>query len=278
MKPGPTLRLPESLVRYAGVAAASFKEKLAYRFDFFTASLLSLVTAALLSYLWRAVYRSSVGIEMPLETLITYVCVGQAISMTRLSWLQRRSTYQASGKILSGDIIIDLARPLDYQLLQLSDAVGFFFSEMLFINIPSYILFLVVFGIDLPVSPEAAVGFVISLLGAFLLMFSLNYLVAMAAFWTYSALGLIYAKRAIVDILAGSLIPLSLFPQWLKGISEALPFQGIAYVPLSIYIGTIRGSQIWLSILKQFAWALAMMGLMRLIWARASRRITIHGG
>ena len=34
----------------------------------------------------------------------------------------------------------------------------------------------------------------------------------------------------------------------------ALPFRGIAYVPLSIYTGAIRGADIWANILVQFAW------------------------
>ncbi len=100
----------------------------------------------------------------------------------------------------------------------------------------------------------------------------------MLAFWTFEILGVLYAQKAVMDILAGSIMPLSLFPGWLKTIALALPFQGVAHVPLSIYIGSIEGSDIWLEILKQWVWVVAMLVLTRLIWLRASRRIVIQGG
>jgi len=34
----------------------------------------------------------------------------------------------------------------------------------------------------------------------------------MLAFWTFEILGVLYAQKAVMDILAGSIMPLSLFP------------------------------------------------------------------
>ena len=58
----------------------------------------------------------------------------------------------------------------------------------------------------------------------------------------------------------------------------ALPFRGIAYVPLSIYTGVIHGADIWANILLQFAWGVALILFTRLIWLRARRRLTVQGG
>jgi ABC-2 type transport system permease protein len=83
---------------------------------------------------------------------------------------------------------------------------------------------------------------------------------------------------AVVDVLAGTIVPLSLFPGWLEGLVLALPFRGIAYVPLSIYTGAIRGAEIWINILAQLAWAGALILLTRLIWLLARRRLVVQGG
>jgi ABC-type uncharacterized transport system permease subunit len=81
-----------------------------------------------------------------------------------------------------------LLRPVDYQALQFSEAVGLFLIEMLLINGLAYLLCWLVFGISPPASSEAAIGFLISLVGAFILGFSLNFLVVILAFWTINRL------------------------------------------------------------------------------------------
>ena len=116
------------------------------------------------------------------------------------------------------------------------------------------------------------------LVGAFLLTFSFNYLITIVAFWTMVTPGLLIARKAVFDLLSGSIIPFALFPGWLNRIAVVLPFQGMAAVPLQIYVGPIDGVAIWRSILVQFAWAIGLIALMRLLWNAARRKIVIQGG
>jgi ABC-2 type transport system permease protein len=217
-----------------------------------------------------------VSMAMSYQSLITYVVLGQAFSFGRPG--QRRVIIRISSNIRSGDVALDLIRPTDYQLLHLSDTLAAYIAETLMVSLPSYALALLVFGIDPPASWEAALGFVASLAGAFLLVFSLDFFIGLMAFWTVSVWGLAYAKMAVVDVLAGTIVPLSLFPDWLERIAMALPFRGIAYVPLSIYSGAIRGPDIWTNILTQLAWGIALMLLTRLLWLRARQRLVVQGG
>ena len=99
-----------------------------------------MMVAAMLYFLWTAIFETSTSIDMPLSTLITYVCVGQVISMSRISWAQRRPAYQVAEKIRSGDIAIDLVQPVDYQALRLSDSLGLYVAETALINLPAYLL------------------------------------------------------------------------------------------------------------------------------------------
>jgi ABC-2 type transport system permease protein len=269
-------RIYETLNRQIGVAVAAIKQEMAYRFDFITATLGALLTMALVYYLWTAIYRSATTMQLSYEALITYVCLGQAFSFARPG--QRRVLVRIGYGIRSGDVLMDLLRPTDYQLLTFSDTLGAYVMETMFVSLPSYLLALVLFGISPPASPEAALGFVVSLFGAFFLVFSLDFFIGLMAFWTFAIWGLGYAKIAALDILAGTIIPLTLFPDWLRRIALALPFQGMAYTPLAIYIGSIQGSAIWTSILNQFAWGVGLVLLTRLIWLKAKRRIEIQGG
>ena len=237
-----------------------------------------MMMAGLLFFLWRAIFQNSVDLNMPFNHLITYVCLGQVISLTRISWVQRNILYRAVSRIRTGDIVIDFVRPVDYQAFRLTDAVGLFIAEIALINLPAYLLSILLLGIDPPASLEAAIGFSISLIGAFLIAFSMNYLMNMMTFWTMETLGLMHAQKAIIDILAGSLIPLSLLPDFLRIIALYLPFQAMAYVPLSIYIGAIAGADIWIEILKQGGWVVGMLLLTRWLWVKVSKKIVIQGG
>jgi ABC-2 type transport system permease protein len=276
MMANPIAEIGEGVNRHIGVVAAAIKQELAYRFDFFTGILGSLLTMALLYYLWTAIYNNATSFAMSYQALITYVCLGQAFSFARPG--QRRVILRIGSGIRRGDVLIDLIRPTDYQLLTFSDTLGAYLMETVMVSLPSYLLALLLFGIAAPASLPAAVGFVISLFGAFLLVFSLDFLIGLLAFWTFSVWGLGYAKIAVTDILAGTIIPLTLFPEWLRRIALALPFKGIAYTPLAIYVGEITGDGIWTSILGQFAWGVGLVLLTRLLWLRARRRLEIQGG
>jgi ABC-2 type transport system permease protein len=272
----PMSKIYEATNRQIGVAVAAIKQEMAYRFDFFTATLGALLTMSLVYYLWTAIYRSATTMQLSYQALITYVCLGQAFSFARPG--QRRVIVRIGAGIRSGDVLMDLIRPTDYQLLTFSDTLGAYLMETVMVSLPSYLLAFLLFRINPPASPEAAIGFVVSLFGAFFLVFSLDFFIGLMAFWTFSIWGLGYAKMAVLDILAGTIIPLTLFPEWLRRIALALPFQGMAYTPLAIYIGTIQSSAIWTSILNQFAWGVGLVLLTRLIWLRAKRRIEIQGG
>ncbi len=274
------LRVDELANREIGIVVAAVKQGLAYRFEAVSAVVGSLLMMALTYYLWTAIYQSATAMSMSYQALITYVCLGQAFSFSRPG--QRRIFTRIGIGIQSGDVLMDLVRPIDYQLLTFTETVGAYVVETALVSLPSYVIALVLFGIAAPASSEAALGFLVSLMGAFFLVFSVDFLIGMMAFWTNRIWGVVwglgYVKIALLDIMAGTIIPLSLFPDWLRNIAFALPFQGMAYTPLAIYVGSIQGRAILTSILVQFAWGVVLVLLTRLIWLRARRRIEIQGG
>ncbi|HEY8598673.1 MAG TPA: ABC-2 family transporter protein [Thermomicrobiales bacterium] len=265
--------------RYYGIALTSTKEKFVYRFDFFLSLFITLIGMALMVYLWRAIFRAApTALGYELRDLLTYICLGQAFNFGRIAMAQRRLLFRVNGSLRSGNIVFDLLRPVDYQALQFAEVAGQFVTELVLINVPAYLIALLVFGIAPPASVGAAIGFVLSLVGAFLISFSLDFLLMILAFWTFGAGGLIYARRALIELFAGSLVPLTLFPDGLRTLALLLPFQGLAYMPISIYQGRIVGAAIWGSFLFQLGWAVALALLTRLVWLRARRRLTIQGG
>jgi ABC-2 type transport system permease protein len=78
--------------------------------------------------------------------------------------------------------------------------------------------------------------------------------------------------------MSGALVPIVLFPVWLQGVANVLPFQAIVWTPARIYLGTIHGTEavMWLAI--EAAWGVGLWILARLMWKVAVRKLVIQGG
>jgi ABC-2 type transport system permease protein len=49
-------------------------------------------------------------------------------------------------------------------------------------------------------------------------------------------------------------------------------------VPVNIYLGKLAGPEAYEALLQQVLWVVVLWGLGRLIWAQASKKITVYGG
>jgi ABC-2 type transport system permease protein len=105
-----------------------------------------------------------------------------------------------------------------------------------------------------------------------------DFLVGVLAFWTVNIWGMRVLKESLVTFFSGALVPISLFPDWRRVITEFLPFQAMVYLPVSIYSGMISGSEAYLAVGLQFFWLISFYVLVRVIWAQAVKQITIFGG
>ncbi|MGG1552144.1 ABC transporter permease [Paenibacillus ferrarius] len=264
--------------RIGGMSRIAVRQRMQFRFDFMMTLISTLLFCVLYFMLWKAIYAFSVEQVLPWEQLITYVMVGQTINFARWSPAERAPTYEMAMRVRTGDIALDLIRPVDFQVQRFVEAASFFVVEMLWVNVPALLLLIFVLGIQPPPSVAAGLGFVVSLAIGFLVAFSINSIIMMISFVTTNTFGVQIAKRAIVDIFAGTLIPFDYFPHAMQVILQVLPFQALAYIPLSIYTGRLSGSAMGMALVEQLVWALVMIGISRLLWMKAARRLAINGG
>jgi ABC-2 type transport system permease protein len=268
----------QAIIRYTGMARIAVRERMQYRFDFFMTLLSTLMFSALFYMIWRAIYAYSTETVLPWTQLITYIMMGQAINFSRWSPAERAPVYNTASSIRNGDIALDLIRPVGFQSRRLIEAVGYFVVELLWVTLPVILIYVVFLGISPPGDIFSAAGFLLSVIIAFFVSFSLNSIIMMTSFWTTNARGVQIAKKAAVDILAGTIIPFEFFPSWFRIIVDHMPFKGMAYIPLSIYTGKMAGYTMIYGLLEQIAWAAVMFCISRILWLRASSRIIIHGG
>ncbi|MEM8767105.1 MAG: ABC transporter permease, partial [Pseudomonadota bacterium] len=90
--------------------------------------------------------------------------------------------------------------------------------------------------------------------------------------------GIMRLMPGVVPVLAGLIIPLPLFPDWMQGALFWQPFRGMADVPFRLYSGHIPPEAALFEIGVQFGWfcVLVVFGLWLL--KRARRRLVVQGG
>jgi ABC-2 type transport system permease protein len=263
------------MMPYLRLGRMAWLTLLAYRGEFLLQLAgVAVQTVALLA-VWRAVFAAGDGLvaDMSWDQMKAYIFV----SFLAGTLLSTFTDQQLAGRVLTGAVSIDLVRPIDYQLSRFAEAMGFLAGELLSVLVMAGLL-LTAFGGAAPPAPGQLGLFLLSLLAVLPLKFALVYLVGLFCFWTGNFHGLSLARVAVTNILSGALVPIALFPEWLRLITYLSPFPGIVSTPALIYLGQARGDEALTLIGVQLAWVIALWSIARLLWRAGVRKLTVHGG
>ena len=274
MSASPQLRL-HPRPAYLTLALTAVQRAIAYRMTLFFSLVAGLIWVVVTYYLWRVVFstRSQVG-NFDWQTMRTYFLVSYAVNAL-LSW---QTLSRMMRTIRTGEVAIDLLRPIDYFLAQLAQASGAAVIEGGLSSAIALILGILVLHIAPPVSPLATALFIVSVALGYLIKFLISFMVALLCFWTLNGVGLMWAQNALVNLFSGALIPLQLLPGWLRTVVLTAPFQAIVYTPLSIYLGTVQGAALWQAVAVQIGWIIGLWLLARWLWLPATRALEVQGG
>ncbi len=269
------MSLIRSMRKYWALSSLAFQDALAYRSRYIVSVSTGLIQVFIQYSIWALVYsdRYEIG-SINSSQMSTYVLLSFAIRNLYSFYTET----SISRGIRDGGILIDLMKPLNYQFARFFESLGAVLLEALVISILVIVIGFGLIGIVLPERLSSGLLFSISLVLSVLINFALSYIVGLCSFWTTSIVGLVNCKRYISDFFSGGLVPLALFPEWLKICASLLPFIGIVHIPLSIYLGHTTGVRAAKSIAIQFVWVLVLWILGHLLWKSASRKITISGG
>jgi ABC-2 type transport system permease protein len=188
------------------------------------------------------------------------------------------STDDLAERIRSGDVAIDLYRPVGVLRWYLAADLGRAAYHFLTRGLAPTVVGFVLFDISLPQSPAAAIGFVVSIALAVVVSFGLRFLVAASGFWLLDVTGARTLSGALAIFFSGMALPLVLFPGWLGTLAQALPWSALVQVPNDIWLGRHDGTDLWGALAFQAGWGvvllLASQGVLRL----ATRKVVVQGG
>ena len=270
-----SLRLYVSFVRLA------FLKFLAYRLRYYTGVISYTVFVAGNAYLYRALFASRP--EALGETQIGGLTLAQMVTYIAVAWIGRSFTFNNIDRTLSdqiqrGEIAMQLIKPFHVQTVMMFEAIGEAAFRLLLFTVPIMIVVVPLFGVMAPPQPQLYAWTLLSFVLALVINCQLNFLVGCLAFYLKNIDGVIRAKHISLDFLSGVLIPFSFFPIWVQTAVAWLPFQGLSYVPVTIYLGQRRGEDLVAALLVQAVWALGLFLIGRRLWSRALRAVTLQGG
>jgi ABC-2 type transport system permease protein len=263
---------------YLAIVAARFRALLQYRAaalgGLFTQVFFGLVRIMIL----RAFYAASTTAPMSLANVTGYVWLGQA-TLLLVPW---RADEDVAEQIRTGNVVYELTRPLDLYGSWFARSVAYRTAPVFLRMLPMFVIAMLVVPAGWELAPPPSVtAFVLWLVSfgcAVLLSAALTSLMSVALMWTITSDGLPMLLATCSTMFGGLVIPLPLFPEWLKPVLYALPFAGMLDFPSRIFTGDISAAHAPWAILHQLAWTLALVGLGRWLVSRGIRRLVVQGG
>lgn len=250
--------------RYAAYPAATWA-------GVFTNTVFGFLRGYVLLALFRQ--RSEIGGYDASDT-ITYTWLTQALIATIFIWGWK----DLGERIRSGDIVIDLSRPLDPQCAGLAFDFGRSVYHGLFRGIPPLLVGAAVFGLTLPSSPLVWVAFLVSVGFAVCVSFAFRFGYNLAAFWLLDYRGVAVIAMFAANLFSGFVIPVAFFPGWLAAVAYATPFPAMVQTPIDIFVGRTSGFGIIEALVTQAGWLAALLLAGRAVFAAGTRRLVAQGG
>lgn len=183
-----------------------------YRFHTFVSTLSRMVSVFVQMSLWTALYKGADTLHIPikqatLHEMWLYTIIGTLISLL----VSNNNAYSISDKIQTGNIEINIIRPIGLFRSLLFETLGSKVTTLFMEITPILILGLWVFSISFPLG-WTLFWFLITLLNGFVVFFLLTYLVGLCSFWYIRIFHLEFMLSHIINFFSGMMIPLWFFP------------------------------------------------------------------
>jgi ABC-2 type transport system permease protein len=261
---------------YLNFALKTFQSQAAYKFEYFVGVFNGLLYVFIFTSLWSAIYSGlASGADTPFTRagIITYAIFAMVcrISMTM-------EDTEISSRIRSGDIAMDMTKPVNFFLMNLSQGAGVTMFHWFTRVIPILIVCFFAFDLTIPLSPARMAAAVCAWVMGYLILFMLNFVFALLAFWFVETFSFQLTKYALINLFSGAIIPVDFFPAWMRPFMEMLPFQYIFYTPTAVFTGHLAWAETIRLMSLQAVWIVILGLACNVMWRSARRKLVVQGG
>jgi ABC-2 type transport system permease protein len=261
---------------YRELARAEFRRHSTYRLAIaagvFTNTVFGLIKVGVLFAAIDAAGGSIAGYGM--RQAATYVWLGQAL----LAPVVMYAWSDVSDRVRTGEIAIDLARPVDLQLSYWARDLGRAALVLPTRGLPPLVLGALLMGLAYPPTWTAYPLGLVSVALGISVSFLCRYGVNLISFWTVDVKGYLNLYVLALGLFSGFYLPVHIFPGWLLTVANATPFPSMFQSPIDVLSGRVVGGQALEVLGVQCLWVGVLVVLTRLVLRRGSRRLVVQGG
>jgi ABC-2 type transport system permease protein len=232
----------------------------------------------LVFFLWSTIY-SDPGTQAfgyDRDKILTYVF---GILIIRAIVLSAR-TVDVAGEISNGDITNLLLKPINYFKYWFTRDISSKALNLGFAVVETTALYFILkppFFIQK--DPGIWIAFIVSLILAVFMFFTLLFLVNLIAFWIPTA-GWAAQFLVIViftEYLSGGIFPIDIFPKVVQKIIYALPFPYLLFFPLQIYLGKLSTMGIVRGLAASSIWLIILGFIVSYVWNKGLKQYAAEG-
>ncbi len=266
-----------SIWRYLHIVRFKISRVLVFRTEMAIWIVMSFLPFAILFLIWQELYADQNSINgYTLADITTYYLVSALLSnLTEVHFEGWRSD-----EIRLGQIDRFFTKPYYYLTdIVLGETVGKLLYASMFLPVFSIFIYwsAEVVGTTLPpISLITLARFLALVFVAYLMQLAIGILITFLTFWFEGAQGLEHFKLLGITILSGTLMPLEFLPDWLRTITNLLPFKFLYAVP----IGVLQGRYVLESSdLFMLAATMVVLGVaVDALWRSGVRKYASSGG
>jgi ABC-2 type transport system permease protein len=269
-------RLQRGLDKYAAIAAVSFRQRLDDRAVLAGSVMFYALILAIYSRLWQGVLGSSASplgdraLGQSAASYVWYLAVTEWIMLA-----QPRVYLEIEADVRSGDVAYQLSRPLSYVGAKLSAALGELALRGLVLGASGLVLGRLFSGEWASAEGLARALLVGVLAGGVMLL--AHVAIGLSAFWLHDVTPIFLIWQKLCFVLGGLMLPIGIYPDWLRVIAEHTPFAALLYGAGQLVMPGGAENALRLSF-ELVAWGALFLLVVVLLERRARRNVCLHGG
>lgn len=267
---------PQALAGYyRGQLATCFANQLAYRGSVAIWVLSGVIQPLVSIVIWQAVAESRGGDVAGLTAgqYAAYFLTAMVVSHLTFIW----HMWEFEWRIRSGSFSPILLRPIHPIHNDICENLGFKAVGLAGL-LPGAVMMAIVFGADFSGTGwRDLLAFLPAILLAMILRFTLEWTLALAAFWLTKVSSLNNFVDVFFLFLGGQFAPLAVMPDAVQTLAFVLPFRWSIAFPVEVALGHVHGQDVLVGYGMQAVWIGIALGVLRLTWKRAVRQYSAVG-
>ncbi len=260
--------------KYFFIARAEWLDALQNYAEVIVWIIIETIPIIVISYVWLS-NAENLSSNLTANQLVTYYFIVLVVSRL-IGFYFDQSTQE---QIRDGTFSRYLLKPIRVPLAFIPQNLGGKLFNTIFLFIPIIGISFLIFRQQISITPSAGwLVFLISLGVAYFINFFICKIITTIAFFWEQSFAFTHVKWVLENVAGGYLLPLSLYPNWMKFFANFLPFKYLYYYPSALYVGDLVGKEILTGLLVGVMWVLFLGYFAHNFWRAGLKRYSSVGG